>query len=100
MKNEYAKTLMAMKAAMSVSEKRAMVRRIMTTIYQGAAIALNNEFGFGAERIARFCDALDATLVEYGVEMDENDHEYADAKLEEAYLRIMGEYYKKDGDKK
>lgn len=96
-KNAYAVKLMAMKAAMSVDEKRMLVRRNMTTIYHGAAIALNNEFGFGAERIARFHDALDKTLVEYGVEMDNNDVEYADAKLEEAYLRIMGEYYKEEG---
>ena len=49
MKNQYAKTMMAMKAAMSVDEKRKLVRRVMTTIYQGAAVALNNEFGFMGE---------------------------------------------------
>ena len=96
MKNQYAAKLMAYKAALTMDEKKALVRRNLTTIYQGAAIALNREFGFGAERIARFRDALDKTLVEYGVEQDNNDTEYADATLEEAYLRIMGEYYKEE----
>ena len=93
-KNQYAAQLMAIKAAMSQDEKRALIRRILTTIRQAEAVALNNEFGFGAERIARFRDALDHTIIEYGVELDNNDAEYADANLEEAYLRIMGEYYK------
>lgn len=96
MKNQYAAKLMAYKAALTMDEKKQLVRRNLTTIYQGAAIALNREFGFGAERIARFRDALDKTLCEYGVEQDNNDTEYADATLEEAYLRIMGEYYKEE----
>jgi hypothetical protein len=32
--------------------------------------------------------------MEYGIKMNDTDAEYADAKLEEAYLRIMGEFYK------
>jgi len=99
MKNQYAAKLMAMKAAMSFDEKRALVRRNMTTIYKGASVILNREFGFGAKRIKRFCGCLDDFLVEYGVEMDNNDAEYADAKLDEAYLRIMGEYYKEEDRK-
>lgn len=78
-KNQYAVRLMAMKAAMSMDEKKALVRR-----------------NLGPERIARFRDTLDKTLVAYGVEQDNNDTDYADANLEEAYLRIMGEYYKKE----
>lgn len=95
-RNAYAMQMLAAKSALQREERKALVHRCLTTIYQASAIALNDEFGFGAERITRFRDAMESIILEYGVEMDNTDTEYADGKLEEAYLRIMGEYYKEE----
>ena len=92
-KNAYAAKMMAAKAAMSQDQKKALIHRCLTTIYQASAVALNNEFGFGPDRITRFREAMENVINEYGVEMQETDAEFADGKLEEAYLRIMGQYY-------
>ena len=96
MKNQYAAKLVAAKAALSQEAKKALVHRCMTTIYQAAAIALNEEHGFGPDRITRFRDKMEKIIIEYGGLMEDTDAEYADSNLEEAYLRIMGEYYKKE----
>ena len=88
--NAYAAQLMAAKAAMTQEAKRALVGRCITTIFQASAIALNDEFGFGAERIERFREKLNRTIEEYGTFLDDTDVDYADGKLEEAYLRIVG----------
>ena len=88
-KNAYAAKLMATKAAMSLAERRALIDRCITTIYQASAVALNEKFGFGAERIERFRNELEATIEEYGALMNGADVEYADAKLEHRYNQIM-----------
>lgn len=89
-RNQYAAKIVAAKAAMKQEERAALVRRCLTTIYQAAAVALNDEFGFGAERIVRFREKLNSTIEEYGDLLNDTDAEYADGKLEEAYRRIMG----------
>lgn len=90
-KNAYAAKMMAAKAVMSVSERKALIDRCITTIYQASAVALNEKFGFGAERIGRFRDELNDTILEYGALMDGADVEYADSKLEQRYRQIMKE---------
>jgi hypothetical protein len=87
--NAYAKKLMAAKQALSFVEKQNIVRRCIETIFYASAVALNDEFGFGADRIMRFKDALEKTVSEYGILVSEADTEYADGKLEEAFKKIM-----------
>ncbi len=90
-KNAYAAKLMAAKGAVSRAERAAIINRCITTVFQASAVALNEQFGFGAERIARFREEMERTINEYGALMDGADAAYADGKLEQRYLRIMGE---------
>ena len=90
MRNAYAAKLMATKQILKNEERAALVRRCLTTIYQAAAVALNDEFGFGAERIVRFREKLNSTIEQYGALLEGTDADYADGKLEEAYEKIMG----------
>lgn len=90
MKNAYAAKLQAQRAHLRNEERSELIHRILTTVYQASAVALNEEFGFGADRITKFRNALDATICEYGVMLDEVDTDYADGKLEQRYMSIMG----------
>ena len=85
-KNAYAVKLMAAKGAVSRAERAAI-----TTVFQASAVALNEQFGFGPERIARFREGMERTINEYGVMLDAADADYADGKLEQRYRRIMRE---------
>jgi hypothetical protein len=87
--NAYAKKLTAVRSAVTHAERQALVHRSLTTIFQAAAVALNEEFGFGADRISRFQAATERIVSEYGDLMHGADVDYADDKLEEAYRRIM-----------
>ena len=53
-KNAYARKLTAAKHAISYMERQEIVRRCINTIFMASAVALNDEFGFGCERIMRF----------------------------------------------
>ena len=77
MRNAYAAKITAARSALKNAER-------------ASAVALNEQFGFGADRIARYRDAMEKTIIEYGALMDSTDAEYADGKLEERYLQIMG----------
>lgn len=90
MKNAYAAKIQAQRAHLRNEERAELIHRILTTVYQASAVALNDEFGFGADRIEKFRSALDATICEYGVMFDEVDADYADGKLEQRYEQIMG----------
>ena len=87
--NAYARKLTAAKSAISYAEKQNIIRRCINTIFFASAVALNEQFGFGAERIMRFKEAMEKIVDEYGALADGADTEYADAKLEEAFKRIM-----------
>lgn len=89
-RNTYAAKMMAAKGAVTQRQKSVLVNRCITTIYQASAIALNDQFGFGRERISRFRDAMEAVINEYGVLMDGADADYADGKLANRYESIMG----------
>ena len=89
-RNAYVGKLIAAKAVLTQQQKAALIHRILTTVYQASAIALNEQFGFGAERIARFRDSMEAVIMEYGGLMDEADADYADGKLAQRYEAIMG----------
>lgn len=91
MKNSYAKKIQKQRILMKNEERLALIRRILTTVYYAAAITLNDEFGFGADRIQRFRDGLDKTINAYGGLMDDVDADYADGKLEQVYQKIMGD---------
>lgn len=90
MKNAYAAKLQAQRAHLRNEERAELIHRLLTTIYQSAAVTLNEEFGFGPERIVRFRDGLNRVIVEYGALMDGTDVDYADGKLEQRYKAIMG----------
>ena len=90
-RNTYAAKLIAAKAAISDQQRQAIVHHCLTTIYQASAAALNEEFGFGQERIERFRDKLNETLLEFGVLQDNVDTDYAVGTLERRYKQIMGE---------
>ncbi len=90
-KNAFAAKLMAAKGAIAQAERKEIVHRCITTIYQASAIAFNELYGFGTERIARFREAMNQTILDYGDLMDGTDADYADGKLEQRYLQIMGE---------
>lgn len=89
-RNAFAGKLIAAKAALTQQQKAILIHRVLTTVYQASAVALNEQFGFGADRIARYRDALEKTIIEYGALMDSADAEYADGKLEERYQQIIG----------
>ena len=90
-RNTFAGKLIAAKAALTQQQKAALIHRVLTTVYQTSAIALNEQFGFGAERIARFRDGMEAVIQEYGVLLDDTDADYADGKLAQRYEAIMGD---------
>lgn len=58
-------------------------------------IALNRAFGFGPERLLKFCKALhEASDEVYDMWNDDNrDREYTIAKLDESMKEICGEYF-------
>lgn len=90
-KQPYAARLMAAKAVVSDQQRQQIVHHCLTTVYQASVIALNEEFGFGAERIERFRDKLNDTVLEFGVLQDDVDTDYAVGALERRYKQIMGE---------
>lgn len=89
MKNAYASKITAARAALKAAERSALVHRVLTTVYQASAVALNEQFGFGADRIAKYREAMEAVIMEYGDFMNETDTDYADGKLEERYKKIV-----------
>ena len=89
MKNTYARKLTAVKSAITYTERQNIVRRCINTIFYAFAIALNEEFGFGAERIMRLKEKMEKVIEEYGILASGADTDYADGKLEEAFKKIM-----------
>ena len=89
-RNAYAAKLMAAKGAVSAHQKKELVHRCLTTVYQASAVALHEVYGFGPDRIDRFRDAMEAVILEYGDLLDSVDADYADEKLERRYKAIMG----------
>ena len=91
MKNAYAAKLQTNRIRMKNNERAELIHRILITVYQASAVALNEQFGFGADRIARFRDSTEHIIIEYGALLDSADAEYADCKLEQRYKRIMNQ---------
>lgn len=91
MKNAYAAKIQAQRVHLRNSERAELIHRILTTVYQASAVALNDQFGFGADRISRFREAMEQTIVEYGALLNSTDTEYADGKLEQRYKQIMNQ---------
>ena len=86
----YAVRMQHARSIIADEERKALVHYCLTTIYQAAAVALNDEFGFGAERVERFRDKLNETMLEFGVLQDETDTDYAPGAVERRYLQIVG----------
>ena len=91
MKNAYAAKLQAQRVRLQNKERTDLIQQILTTVYQASAVALNEQFGFGADRISRFREAMEKTIVEYGALLNSTDTEYADGKLEQRYKQIMNQ---------
>lgn len=91
MKNAYAAKIQAQRVHLRNEERAELIHRILTTVYQASAVALNEQFGFGADRISRFRDAMEQTIIEYGAMLDDVDADYVDGKLSKRYEQIMGD---------
>lgn len=89
MKNQYARTLMATKAALTYAEKQSVVHTTVVAMTQAYGIALHNEYGFGRDRLQRLEKAVGETIEEWG-RMQVDGLDYANAKLQEAYDQAMG----------
>lgn len=89
MKNAYAAKIRTAHALLKNEERKKIVHQILTTVYYASAVALNEQFGFGADRIAKYREAMEAVIMEYGDFMNETDTDYADGKLEERFKKIM-----------
>lgn len=82
-------------------QKESRRRLIWFTVRQCldmACIAMNEEFGFGEDRLKRFADAYSRVWSEYAgltVEdaRDDKTIEYSAAKFEERLKEICGRYY-------
>ena len=90
-RNALARKMVAAAGRLKEEERKALTRWCLATIYQASAVALNEQFGFGPDRIAKFRETLEATIVEYGDLLDGVDEDYADGALERRYLQIMRE---------
>lgn len=88
---KFAVRVAAAKAMISDKQRQQTIHFCLTTVYQGAVIALNEEFGFWPDRAVRFRDNLNETLLEFGVLQDDVDTDYAVGALERRYKQIMGE---------
>lgn len=86
----YAVRVQHAKYVLEEEERKALVHHCLVTIYQSAAVALNEEFGFGKDRVERFRDKLNETMLEFGVLQDDTDTDYALGALERRYKQIMG----------
>lgn len=96
MKNAYAAKLQAKRVHLRNEERADLIHRILITVYQASAVALNERFGFGADRIEKFRETLDKTISEYGEMGNGADWDYADGKLEQRYEQIMGKPDKRE----
>ena len=63
--------------------------------YDCMSVALNREFGFGADRLSRFMSALDAAYSEFaGIwNEDTKDVEYSKATMDAALKQIYGDKF-------
>lgn len=85
----YAVRMQQARRVLANEERAAIVHHCLTTIYQAAAVALNEQFGFGPERVERFRDTLNAVMLDFGVLQDDTDTDYAMGALERRYKQIM-----------
>ena len=85
----YAQKITMAKAALSLAERQALVHRCVDTMMKASAVALNEQFGFGADRVQKFRESVEAVMEEYGAIMAGADVDYADDKLTQAFERIM-----------
>lgn len=90
-RNAYAAKIQMVRSHLKTEERAEIVNRVLTTVYQSSAVALNEQFGFGADRIARFRDAMEKVIMEYGDLQTAVDADYADGKLAQRYEQIMGD---------
>lgn len=76
-------------------ENLATLRFTRQLITDVSVIALNSAFGFGAERLKKFCDEMGRVYEEYADlwNADTHDTEYSRAKLDEKLRQICGEYF-------
>lgn len=75
-------------AAMKEAEKRALIRFVGQKCLDVMTVALNEEYGFGADRLNRLSASFAAIMDEYGGMVD-TDAEYADEKLRQRVKQIM-----------
>ena len=64
MKNAYAMKLQAAKQYLKNEERKRIINRTITTVFQASAVALHENFGFGADRIKKFRDSMEQAIKE------------------------------------
>lgn len=95
MKNAYAAKLQAQRVTIKNVERAALVHRVADMIGKAYAVELNDEFGFGRDRIKKVQNGVDSIIIECEALANGVDWGYADGKLDERYKKIMGgdEYF-------
>lgn len=88
---EEKKEIKAAKVMLTEAQKMAVINRTISILYYASAVTLNEEFGFGKERIVRFRDGVYQLFKEYKGLLDNTDVDYAEGKLAQRYEAIMGE---------
>lgn len=89
--NSFMDRIERQKQAAMLSTHR-FTRQLMIDV---AMIALSNEYGFGADRLKRFADAVLGVYEEYTDlwNSDTKDTEYSRAALDAKLAQICGEYF-------
>ena len=90
-RNAFAAKMVATAGRLKAEERKALVQHCIDTVHMASAVALNEQFGFGADRLARFKAATEAVIFEYGDLLDGTDADYANGALERRYKQLTEE---------
>ena len=95
--SEQAKTYLRQAAERVEDKKMTLYREAMQASADIASLVLNQEFGFGPERLKRFADGFIRMHHEVRVldreDQDDKDAWYSVQMFEDAMKRAWGEYY-------
>lgn len=88
MKNDYARKILISRAVVSKAREAEIISNTTRIMLQVTAIAMNRVLGVGPDRFVRVQEEALKLFDEYS-KMQDVDQEYADAKLQEGYDKIM-----------
>ena len=87
-KNALAKKMHAEKVRIGMEVAKAVKQEVSEDILKLTVIALNDEFGFGNERLRRLADRLYEVTKDWN-EMAQDDEEYAREKVNQRIAQIF-----------